>query len=105
MTDNDEDEDDQKQMNMYINKHIFLGGCRYDHDGLPLVDLPMQLPPCHIQEPHFLNLVLIHLEFITQFIDTSCPILILPNIGPLIYKHVKVFSDQNNSGISYIICR
>ena len=77
----------------------------------------MHLPPCHLLELTFLNLVLTHLEFITQLIDTSCPILIISNIDPLLYKHVEAFSDihlvieaiicegKRQWGISCMICR
>ena len=40
-----------------------------------------------------MNRALLHLESITKLLYTSFPILILPNIDTLLYKHVEAFSD------------
>ena len=84
------------------NRNV-LDRCRDDRNCLTLVDLSMHPLLRQFQEMHFINLVLIHLEFITQLIDTSVSILILPNINHLLYKYVEAFSDIHLL-IEAIIC-
>ena len=61
-----------------------LDGCRNDWDDMLLVDMAMNIPLRHLLELPFMNLALLHPKFITHYIDTSVPILILTNIDPLI---------------------
>ena len=61
-----------------------LDGRENDHDDLPLVDPPMNLPPCQLQDLPCLSLVLIHLEFIIRLIESACTILLLTNLDPLL---------------------
>ena len=60
--------------------------CRGTHNELPLVELAMHLKKCHLQDLIFQRIVLLHLEFIIQFIESSCTRLILPNIDNILYK-------------------
>ena len=61
-----------------------LGGCRYDHDELSLVDPSMNLPTCQIQKMLCLSLVLLLLEFIIRLIVIACTSLLLTNPDPLL---------------------
>ena len=64
-----------------------LYGCRDNNDELPLVDLPMNLLPCQLQESPCLSLVLICLEFIIHLIERYFTSLLLTNLDPLLYKN------------------
>ena len=72
-----------------------LGGCRDNHDELPLVDPAMNLPLCQLQELTCLNLFLLRLEVVIRLIETACTSLLLPNLGPLLYKMFEGISDIN----------
>ena len=86
-------------MKININKGMFtdfsrnvLGGCRDDHDEMPLVYPYMNLSTCQLQELSCLSLVLIRLEFIIGLIESACPRLLLTNPDPLLCKIFEAFS-------------
>ena len=87
-------------MKVNSNKGIYpdpsrnvLGGCRDDHDELPLVYLATNLPPHQLQELPCLRHVLLSLEFIIGLIESACPSLLLPNPDPLLRNFFEAFSD------------
>ena len=70
-----------------------LDGCKDDHDELPLVYLSMKFSLCQLQYLPCLSLVLIRLEFIIGIIESACPILLLPNPDPHLFKKFETFND------------
>ena len=65
---------------------MFLGGCRDDHDDIPLFGPSMNLPPCQLQELPCLGLVLIRLEFIICLIESAFTSLLITNFDPLLCR-------------------
>ena len=77
--------------------------CIYDHDEIALVDLDINLPPHYLQDLTCLRLVLIHLKFIMRLVESTCTILLLPNLDRLLCKKNAALSDINVR-LEAIIC-
>ena len=70
-----------------------LGGYIYNHYQISLVDTFMYLPTFQHQEMPCCIVFLSCLKFIIYFIESACPILLLPKLNTLLCINFEDFSD------------